>query len=65
MNDKGSYDSRRLIAAMSVEIENGTYEDNRHHSEYHDCLALTHCLLTLLHGLISLNNAGLLLLEAE
>lgn len=41
------------------------YEEYRHDSEDHDGLALAHRLLALLHGLVGLNHAGLLLLQAE
>lgn len=42
-----------------------THKDDGHHSEDHNCFALAHCLLSLLHGLISLYDTSLLLLEAE
>lgn len=42
-----------------------TYKDDGHDGEDHDGLALAHRFLSLLHGFVSLNNTGLLLLEAE
>lgn len=42
-----------------------TYKDDGHHSKDHDCLALTHRLFSLLHGFISLDDTGLLLLKAQ
>jgi len=41
------------------------YKDNGHDREEHDGFALARCLLALFHGLVRLDDAGLLLLKRD
>lgn len=69
MNESGSWLISRSamgqIKTSKMQYFKFTHKYDGHHSEDHDCLALAHRLLSLLHGLIGLHNTRLLLLEAE
>lgn len=55
-----------IVPGQLYRVHPKEIEDDGHHGKHHDCpTALTHGLLSLLHGLIIMDNAGLLLFEAE